>query len=200
MLLGTKAGGKNGKPRIHLFWQKRVRAEDDVTPWWYPSTTGGGELREDRLVFPIPPGVAWRDVLPIVLTDQRSAVAGQSSERTMKKPRAKRVLKAPILKGGLWFAHQAVVEKVAPAKDEASLAKPKIDPRLTKLARELRDRWTERAAAGLILPAPAKHDVRRMIASSTAMMTTTTTTTTTTTEHAPRHVLPPSKCALPDAA
>ena len=31
------------------------------------------------------------------------------------------------------------------------------------MARELRDRWTERAA--LILPAPAKHDVRRIIAS-----------------------------------
>ena len=157
------------RARIHIFWQKRIRASDEgagATPWWYPSTTGGGELREDRLVFPIPPGVSWRDVLPVVLTDERSEVGDQRSEKTQKKPRAKRVLKAPILKGGLWFAHQAIVEKVEPAKDDASVAKAKIDPRLTKLARELRDRWTERAGAGLILPqpAPAKHDVRRMIA------------------------------------
>jgi hypothetical protein len=32
------------------------------TPWWYPSQTGGGELRADRLVFPIMPGVSWREV------------------------------------------------------------------------------------------------------------------------------------------
>lgn len=158
------------RARIHIFWQKRVRAEDVATPWWYPSQTGGGEMREDRLVFPIPPGVSWRDVLPVVLPDdQSSEVRGQSSGNTEKKParaRAKKVLKSPRMKGGLWFREEAIVEKIAPVKGEA---KPTIDPRLTALSRELRDRWQERAGAGLILPAPAKHDVRRMIASDQMM-------------------------------
>ena len=56
-------------PRIHIFWQKRIRPDDASTPWWYPSQTGGGELREDRIVFPIPPGMSWRDVLPVVLPE-----------------------------------------------------------------------------------------------------------------------------------
>jgi len=156
------------RPRIHIFWQKRVRADDDGdvknggTPWWYPSQTGGGEMREDRLVFPIPPGVSWRDVLPVVLPESAEGkVLG--AECAKKKPRAKKMLKAPRLKGGLWFKEEAIVEKIEPAKDESALAKSKIDPRLMAMARELRDRWTERAE--LILPGPAKHDVRRMIGS-----------------------------------
>jgi hypothetical protein len=77
-----------------------------------------------------------------------SSILHPRSSPRASKPRAKKVLKAPILKGGLWFAHQAIVEKVEPAKDDAKQAKPTIDPRLTKMARELRDRWTERAARG----------------------------------------------------
>ena len=181
---GSSTKGKNGKPRVHLFWQKRVRADDETTPWWYPSQTGGGELREDRLVFPIPPGVEWRDVLPVVLPDsaERKVLSADCAEK--KRTRAKKVLKAPRLKGGLWFRHQAVVERAEPEKDEAKLAKATIDPRLTKMARELRDRWAEQVGAGLILPAPAKHDVRRMIVSEA------------------REVLPQvrTRLALPEAA
>ena len=66
---GSRTKGRKGTPRMHIFWQKRIREGDDVTPYWYPSQTGGGELREDRLVFPIPPGVSWRDVLPVVLPE-----------------------------------------------------------------------------------------------------------------------------------
>ena len=67
----TKGKAKDGTaaPRIHIFWQKRVRDGDVTTPWWYPAKTEGGEMRADRLVFPIPPGVQWRDVLPIVLPE-----------------------------------------------------------------------------------------------------------------------------------
>ena len=174
---GGRTKGKKKSPRIHLFWQKRVRADDVTTPWWYPSQTGGGELREDRLVFPIPPGVGWRDVLPVVL-------AGQEPAPAAKKPRTRKVIKPPRMKGGLWFRKEAIVETI---KDETALdatgaRKPAIDPRLTALARELRDRWTERAAS--ILPPPAKHDVRRMIASEPRETS---------------HQLPPSQ-ALPEAA
>ena len=37
--------------------------------YWFPHQTGGGVLRADRLVFPIPPGTHWSDVLPIVLPE-----------------------------------------------------------------------------------------------------------------------------------
>jgi hypothetical protein len=162
---GSRMKGKKGSPRIHIFWQKPVRADDEgagATPWWYPSTTGGGELREDRLVFPIPAGVSWRDVLPVVLTGAGSeAGVGRSGNAT--KPRAKKVLRPP-LKGSLWFKHQAVVERIAPDQSQSKLARRKIEPRLTRMARELRDRWSEQASAGLILPTNAKHDVRRTIA------------------------------------
>jgi hypothetical protein len=53
--------------RIHIFWQRRIRDNDDSTPYWYPSQTKSGAIREDRLVLPIPPGTSWRDVMPRVL-------------------------------------------------------------------------------------------------------------------------------------
>jgi hypothetical protein len=62
--------GSRGKQRIHIFWQRRVRDGDDgphATPYWFPSQTRAGAVREDRLVFPIPPGTHWRDVKPVVL-------------------------------------------------------------------------------------------------------------------------------------
>jgi ribosomal protein S18 acetylase RimI-like enzyme len=54
-------------PRIHIFWQKRIRAGDATTPFWFPSKTEGGALREDRIILPIPPGVHWSDVMPVIL-------------------------------------------------------------------------------------------------------------------------------------
>ncbi len=80
----VKGKGKNKKrePRVHIFWQKRIRPGDDGdvtkggTPWWYPSTTAGGQMRADRLVFPIMPdplnpgaGVRWQDVRPMEMQD-----------------------------------------------------------------------------------------------------------------------------------
>ena len=57
--LAFRVGGK--KKRVHIFWQKRICEGDDATPWWYPFKTDSGAIREDRVVFPIPPGVGWRD-------------------------------------------------------------------------------------------------------------------------------------------
>ena len=195
---GSRTKGKGGTPRIHLFWQKRIRAGDVSTPWWYPSQTGGGELREDRLVFPIPPGVGWRDVLPAVLPKgeepsaeeaaAQSAAALAAAEvgaevKVSAKLRRKKVarsrvvkqLRGPRMPGGLWFADDfidvtehyeewayfnAAGEEVAAPKK----VRPKpaaLDPRLTALARNLRDHWAERAE--LILAPPAVHDVRRSL-------------------------------------
>jgi hypothetical protein len=59
--------GSRGKQRIHIFWQKRTRSGDQTTPWWYPSTTTGGAVREDRIILPMLPGMHWSDAKPIVL-------------------------------------------------------------------------------------------------------------------------------------
>ncbi|MBB6428979.1 hypothetical protein [Algisphaera agarilytica] len=68
-------GGRKRKagPRMHIFWQKRIREGDTGdpasggTPYWFPSQTGAGAIGEDRLVLPIPPGTHWSDAKPIVL-------------------------------------------------------------------------------------------------------------------------------------
>jgi hypothetical protein len=59
--------GSRGKQRIHIFWQKRIREGDDSTPYWFPSQTHAGAVRENRIVLPIPPGTHWRDAKPLVL-------------------------------------------------------------------------------------------------------------------------------------
>src|SRR4051795_521000 len=64
--LAFRAGSRE-KGRVHIFWQRRVRAGDVTTPYWFPSQTGGGAMREDRLVLPIPPGTHWSEELPAML-------------------------------------------------------------------------------------------------------------------------------------
>jgi hypothetical protein len=59
--------GSRAKQRIHIFWQRRVRENDDSTPYWFPSQTTGGAVKEDRIVLPIPPGTHWRDAKPLIL-------------------------------------------------------------------------------------------------------------------------------------
>ena len=80
--------GSERAGRIHIFWQKRIREGDDKCPWWFPSQTTGGAIREGRLVLPIPPGTHWSDAKPMVVPgvpaiegeDQRSEVRDQKSE------------------------------------------------------------------------------------------------------------------------
>ena len=59
--------GSRSKQRTHIFWQRRIREGDDVTPYWFPSQTENGAVGEDRIVLPIPPGTHWRDAKPLVL-------------------------------------------------------------------------------------------------------------------------------------
>src|SRR5688572_10990379 len=65
----TGVVGKKTNPRVHIFWQRRIREGDVTTPYWYPSKTDAGMMREDRLVLPIPPGVSWRDEMPILIPE-----------------------------------------------------------------------------------------------------------------------------------
>ncbi len=70
--LAYRAGAadkKTGEARVHIFWQKRVHRGDVETAWWYPSVTGAGVMREDRVVLPIPEGQHWGETRPQVLPE-----------------------------------------------------------------------------------------------------------------------------------
>jgi GNAT superfamily N-acetyltransferase len=68
--------GSEEKDRIHIFWQKRIQQGDQATPYWYPSQTNAGALREDRLALPIPAGVKWSDAMPRIVPSS----GGESAE------------------------------------------------------------------------------------------------------------------------
>lgn len=59
--------GSERKERIHIFWQKRIRTGDTETEYWYPNKTSGGQIGEDRIVVPIPPGTHWSDAKPTII-------------------------------------------------------------------------------------------------------------------------------------
>ena len=79
---GSRTKGKGKTPRVHIFWQKRVREGDTETPYWFPSETKGGSIREDRLVFPIPTGTHWSDAKPIVLPERHEGTEARRHEGT----------------------------------------------------------------------------------------------------------------------
>src|SRR4029079_17216352 len=74
--LAFRAGSEK-RSRVHIFWQKRIRAGDDVTPWWISRQKGGGSIREDRIVLPIPPGTHWSDAKPVVLPTEAKDEGGR---------------------------------------------------------------------------------------------------------------------------
>lgn len=83
---GSRRNGPGRTTRVHIFWQKRIRVGDVETPWWYPSQTGSGAIKEDRLVLPIPPGVHWSETKPQVLP----GVAGLFDEVAAQRDAAER--------------------------------------------------------------------------------------------------------------
>jgi len=174
--------GSANKSRIHIFWQKRIRSGDETTPYWFPSQTSSGAIREDRLVLPIPPGTSWRDAKPLVLPGmepgapqlegpgEKSEVRRQRSERK-KKPQIVAIKPSAIAAGGMrWGAANpaAAIEVVKPKKEP----KPKVknDPKLVAAARELRDRWLEKANEdpSAFLP-NGKYEVSRQLAAPEPM-------------------------------
>jgi hypothetical protein len=164
--------GSAAKSRIHIFWQKRIRRGDTTTPWWFPSETSGGAVRENRLVLPIPPGTHWSEAKPLVLPGiEMSDVRDQLSVVEAKPKRAPKVKKAaePVIPknsismGGLRSWTVTPVAEAKPAKKEP---KPKVknDPRLVAAARELKDRWLEEINSGRYLPmGNGKYEVSRAL-------------------------------------
>jgi hypothetical protein len=179
--LAYRAGSEK-KSRVHIFWQRRIRAGDATTPWWFPAQTSGGSIREDRIVLPIPPGTHWSDAKPLILPavgrglgilpEPESAAPRKRSGET-PKPRKKdappvRAMPDP-LSGALFFAPPAPAPGGAVKKKPAREKKPKAknDPRLIAAARELRDRWLERVNApggATSLPSNGKYDVNKALA------------------------------------
>lgn len=176
---GGRSKGEGGKARLHIFWQRRIRAEDAATPYWFPSQTGGGAIREERLVLPIPPGTHWRDAKPTILPGEAAAGRSETANRGMgggewasdaerAPPRAKRkgeVIRPGLIHGGgLRFG----TRKSAEAARAERRAKAKHDPQLAAAVRELRDRWLERVNAHPESPLldAGKYDVSRTIAPS----------------------------------
>jgi ribosomal protein S18 acetylase RimI-like enzyme len=154
--LAFRAGSEK-RNRVHIFWQKRVRAGDTTTPWWFPSETRGGLMDASRIALPIPPGMTWRDDLPRLLPtiEGPPQIEQTTTPRASRRPRVEK----PRVGGGFYFGPPPTVQA------ETSTAKPKrvkrADPALAAKARELRDKYLEQfntAPAPLLL---GKYDVAR---------------------------------------
>jgi GNAT superfamily N-acetyltransferase len=169
--LAFRTGAVGKKTRTHIFWQRRIREGDVSTPYWFPSKTDGGMMREDRIVLPIPPGVHWKDPMPILIPEVQKALPEPGKELSGKGSRAAggdlkpRKTKAQVqtrqpLRGLSFAPVKAVVEKPKAAKPKRE--KVKADPKHVAAARELRDRYLEQFNSGLILPA-GKYAVGRVL-------------------------------------
>lgn len=173
--------GSRARGRVHIFWQKRIRAGDEgpgATPWWFPCKTDSGSIREDRLVLPIPPGLRWNDEMPVLLPrEQQLSVVGDPlpGKTTMRRSRSgparnnlqlttssRHDLSAAVPS----FSMKApVMEAIKPPKTPKP--KVKIDAKLITAARELRDRWLEEVNAGkYLLESAGKYEIGRAIASA----------------------------------
>jgi hypothetical protein len=162
--------GSAAKSRVHIFWQKRIREGDQTTPWWFPSQTGGGSIREDRLVLPIPPGKHWSDEMPRILPQgqgqspvARKALPGKNQTPKLQKPTSMLRQFGPP---GAKVQPEPTPEPQA-KKEKPKRQKVKNDPKLIAAARELRDRWLERVNDDpSLLVAQGKYDVTRMLTAS----------------------------------
>jgi N-acetylglutamate synthase-like GNAT family acetyltransferase len=174
--------GSDKRARVHIFWQKRIRQDDVTTPWWFPAKTEGGAMREDRLVFPIPPGMHWSDEMPVLrpaeYAQERTAKA-LPDERESKPRLPKKFFDAPPTNGTKHGPRQFAnppsksPPAAAPSVPLSSIPtkkirekKPKMkpDPELVAKARELRDRWLEHVNSGAMpIESMGKYDVTRIL-------------------------------------
>ncbi len=193
---GKEHGGRRKETRLHIFWQRRVRAGDDY-PYWFPSQTQGGRMGQPRIVLPIPPGTHWRDAKPAILPEwgarmerlgEANALPEGEREKGIRKPRQKKTRSAapePAKpRGGMWFAAPPApptptapppppptTEELAKIKAEKKAARAKFrnDPKLVAAAREFRDRYLDEvnsADGRMLLASNGKYDVSRQLESA----------------------------------
>lgn len=142
---------------MHIFWQKRIRQGDEQTPWWFPSKTEGGAIREDRIVLPIPPGTHWSQAKPLILP-------GMQTQRALPEKTVAKVKRKPIVMRRQFGPPSMTMPQPEPIAKEpkAKREKQKADPRLIAAARELRDRWLEEINEVPLIGA-GKYQVARLI-------------------------------------
>lgn len=176
--------GTGSRQRTHIFWQRRIREDDTSTPFWFPFHTGAGVMREDRLVFPIPPGTHWRDAQPVVLPNmpvapvrlpvkrekpkgepisgsRKAAIARSQSKHLKGTPPGKA---AVLTAGGIRYIERGdYVPEPAPVKVKRP-PKPRVknNPAHVAAAREVRDRYLEQFNSGMVLP-NGKYEVARAL-------------------------------------
>lgn len=174
-------------PRTQIFWERRIREGDDMTPYWMPTETSNGAIQENRIALPIPPGLHWSDPMPVVLpgmektgavnalpageTDASGIASGGASKakRVKVKAPAKPVLKPTSIRmGGLRFVPGKPPEPVKAEKQKK--AKPprekfENDPELVDKARVLISKYLDQVNPGMMLPPGAygKYDVSRAL-------------------------------------
>jgi hypothetical protein len=167
-------GGHRKDDRIQIFWQRRIREGDETTPYWYPTETQGGALKENRIALPIPPGTHWSDAKPAVLPGMEKLNALPEGEAEKLKRERKPKVKAPPVNpisasGGLWFAPPAAPAGTVEAKPKPKREKQKNDPQLVAAAREFRDRYLDEVNSGRhMLESNGKYDVSRQLAAAPA--------------------------------
>ena len=154
-------GGSRGKGRVHVFWQRRVRQDDEVTPYWYPSQTTGGMICEDRLVLPIPPGIHWSEAKPVILPGDDRPALPKARRRAKQKPKAPEP--TGLASGGFRFGPPPTPEPEPEVKEKTPAAKN--DPILVRKVRELRDRYLEAVEERpwLLAGEAGKYDVGRAL-------------------------------------
>jgi hypothetical protein len=180
---GQAQGGRRKEGRIHIFWQKRIREGDVSTPYWFPSKTDGGALKEKRIVLPIPPGTHWSDAKPMVVPGFEGAEQAQLESDAVKaerKPRERKPKatvpvrnKRDLASGGLWCASSAesatASEEAAPKPRREKRPARKYDPKYLAAAREVCDRYLEEVNSGRLLlesSGAAKYEVSRQLEAS----------------------------------
>ncbi len=124
-------------------------------------------------MFPIPPGVHWKDVVAVKAptTEQPKLQTREPKER--RKPKLQAVEKQAPRETNL--ASMGGLRAAAPQPDPAPAAQKtsrkrekmvaeKIDPKYLAAARELRDRWMERVNDRMVLrpTGMGKYDVTRL--------------------------------------
>jgi hypothetical protein len=164
---GASGHGRRPQARTHIFWQRRIREGDTTTPYWFPAKTDGGMMREDRLVLPIPPGVHWKDPMPILIPDVARASRPCLPDEKKKKAMGGTPMLLPPTRRRVQFGAVPIAPapepKTKPAKPKRE--KVKADPVLIAKARELRDRWLEKINEDpSILLSQGKYVVTRQLA------------------------------------
>ena len=184
--------GSTGKRRVHIFWQRRINAQDTgerATPYWYPCQTNAGAIREDRLVFPIPPGTHWTEVQAVALPS--TALTAPREAKMRRGTKAQGALQPPPQpppsrpSAGRQYGPPSAgpiveeTQKPAPTAGEKPPREKrpplKIDPKLVAKARELRDRYLEHVNGERLNESPkamiapsGKYDVSRRFAAPDA--------------------------------